>query len=112
MRLHALACLPIAALMVSGQTSPEPLVPEPEARMPNLSDPETRRCADVIREVRDASGQDALLRGPAMANEGQMIAAVDKRIEGCAVMQMHGDAADLRPLPEPSEDFRLRPAGD
>ena len=112
MRLHALACLPIAALMVSGQTSPEPLVPETAARMPNLSDPQAPGCADVIREVRDASGQDALLRGPAMANEGQMIAAVDKRIEGCAVLQMHGNPDDLRPLPLVTEDFRLRPAGD
>lgn len=28
-----------------------------------------------------------------------MIAAVDKRIDGCAVMQMHRDVDDIRPLP-------------
>ena len=113
MRFHALAFLPLAGLMLSGQTLPEPESPLPQARLFNLSDPQEPRCADVIREVRDASGVQILQRAPATGAEGHMIAAVDKRVDGCSVMQMHGNVNDLRPLPQVSdEDFRLRPAAD
>ena len=111
MHLATFASLPFAAFALSAQTMPETL--ESAAPMPNLSDPHSARCASLIREVRDAGEQPALQRGPATGEEGYLIAAVDKRIEGCAVMQMHGNVNDLRPLPEvKDEDFRLRPAAD
>ena len=112
MQVLALSCLPVAAFLLTAQTSPEPPVFGLEARIENLAVPELQRCSDVIREVRSAEGLPALQRGPATGEDGYLIAAVDKRIDGCAVMQMHGNVNDLRPLPEGSDDFRLRPADD
>ena len=66
-------------------------------------------CADRIRQVRAASGQPRLEHVPAAPGRAYMIAAVDKRINGCAVMQMYGDAADVRPLPATSEGPLFRP---
>ncbi|WP_374405695.1 hypothetical protein [Pelagerythrobacter sp.] len=60
-------------------------------------------CRDRIREARAASGQPGLDSEPAKPGEAPMIAAVDKRIDGCAVMQMHRDVNDIRPLPAPPE---------
>ena len=59
-------------------------------------------CRDRITEVRDAAGQPKLDRSPAIPGQGYLIAAVDKRVDGCAVMQMHRQIDDLRPLPETS----------
>lgn len=58
-------------------------------------------CADRIEQVRDQLAQPKLDRSPATPEQGHLIAAVDKRIDGCAVMQMHGRIDDLRPLPQP-----------
>ena len=66
-----------------------------------------RECTDRIEQVREQSGQPKLDRNPASAERPLMIAAVDKRIDGCAVMQMKGDVNDIRPLPLPS----VNPAG-
>ena len=53
-------------------------------------------CRDTIHEVREARG----LPGEAAAPEpGQLIAAVDHRINGCSVMVMRDDTSDVRPLP-------------
>jgi hypothetical protein len=53
-------------------------------------------CRDTIHEVREARG----LPGEAIAPEpGQLIAAVDHRINGCSVMVMYGNTSDVRPLP-------------
>ena len=113
MRLYALACLPLAGVLLSAQTLPDTESPLPEPRVFNLSDPQSPHCADVIREVRDATGTQVLQRGPVTGAEGHMIAAVDKRVDGCSVMQMHGNVNDLRPLPEiGDEDFRLQPAAE
>src|SRR5688500_6309710 len=69
------------------------------------------RCADRITQVREAAGQPRLDRSPATTSDGVLIAAVDKRIDGCAVMQMHRRIDDLRPIPEPSMGpARLQPA--
>lgn len=62
-----------------------------------------RACSDRIEQVRGAAGQPKLERLPASPERPLMIAAVDKRIDGCAVMQMKGNVNDLRPLPLPSE---------
>ena len=72
----------------------------------------SKQCGDRIEQVREAAGQPALDKTPATPGEGYMIAAVDKRIDGCAVMQMKGDVNDLRPLPPaPESPARLQPAG-
>jgi hypothetical protein len=36
-----------------------------------------------------------------------MIAAVDHRINGCAVMVMYGNTSDVRPLPAPRDGAPL-----
>ncbi|WP_226700852.1 hypothetical protein [Qipengyuania gaetbuli] len=110
MHYLALTSLPLAGLVLSAQ--PLPRAVEPGGEIPNLREPQSARCNEVIREVRETGGLPALQRGPATGEDGYMIAAVDKRVDGCAVMQMHGDVNDLRPLPEPTEDYLLRPAGE
>lgn len=120
----------VASLGAPGGTAPEPLPPSyqpcvgtvpvfnPEGcPLPRLVlDPaETKReapCRDRIRQVRAASGQPRLESVPASPERPHMIAAVDRRIDGCAVMQMHGNAADVRPLPSaPAGTGLLHPAG-
>lgn len=79
-----------------------------ERLIDNLS-PES--CADRIERVRDDLAQPRLDRSPASADKPLLIAAVDKRIDGCAVLQMKGNVNDLRPLPvAPSGPPRLQPA--
>ena len=73
--------------------------------------PERSQCRDRISQVREAAGQPRLDRSPARPGDGFLIAAVDKRVDGCAVMQMHRNIDDLRPVPEPSMGpARLQPA--
>lgn len=68
-------------------------------------------CRDRLTEVRDAVGQPRLDRSPAAPGAALLVAAVDKRIDGCAVMQMHRRIDDLRPVPEPTVGpARLLPA--
>ena len=68
-------------------------------------------CTDRIEQVRDDLGQPRLDRSPATPGEGYLIAAVDKRVDGCPVMQMLRDADDLRPVPRPTlGPARLQPA--
>ena len=110
MHYLALTCLPLAGLVLSAQSLPR--VVEPEGQILNLREPQSARCNEVIREVRVTGGLPALQRGPATGEDGYMIAAVDKRVDGCAVMQMHGDVNDLRPLPEPTDEYLLRPASE
>jgi hypothetical protein len=57
-------------------------------------------CRDRIHAVRDANGLAALDRDTAHPDEGYLIAAVDRRIEGCSVMVMRHDTRDIRPLPK------------
>jgi hypothetical protein len=67
-------------------------------------------CHERIEQVRDAAAQPALDKTPGVPGQGYLIAAVDKRIDGCAVMQMKGDVNDLRPLPVTAGPARLQPA--
>lgn len=113
MRPYILASLPVAAIMLSGQSQPVPVMPseEPDAQIVQLAEDEAAHCGEVIQQVRTANALTTLQRGPATPEDGYLIAAVDKRVDGCSVMQMHGDVSDLRPLPEPAEETLLRPAG-
>lgn len=96
-----LLLLPIAAAAV--------LAPSP---LPDYSNsPPPADCADRIEQVRSDLGQPKLDRSPASPNQGYLIAAVDKRVDGCPVMQMLYDADDLRPVPRPARGAaRLQPA--
>ncbi|ANY20493.1 hypothetical protein A6F68_01985 [Tsuneonella dongtanensis] len=68
-------------------------------------------CPDRIRKVREELDQPRLERKPASSENPVLIAAVDKRIDGCAVMQMRNDINDLRPIPAPADGPpRLQPA--
>jgi hypothetical protein len=85
--------LPLLAAISAVRAGPNPPVQEPE------TGPERASCADRITEVREAAGQPRLDRLPLRPGEEYLIAAVDKRIDGCAVMQMHRQIDDLRPVP-------------
>lgn len=76
-------------------------VVRPEGQARSQSAAEQVRCLARVEAARAAAGQPMLDRTPADGETGYLIAAVDKRIDGCAVMQMHGDVNDLRPLPNP-----------
>ena len=123
MRPTPILALPVMALLLSGQAVPDDhsevadsdapaMAREPEAQIRNFAENRPERCERAIEEVRDANGQPELRRGADMSGRGHLIAAVDKRIDGCAVVQIHGDPSDLRPVPETSDDFRLMPAAD
>lgn len=89
--------LPLLALAVAAPLASAPS-PAPNPAVPDGPD----RCRDRITEVRSAAGLPRLDRAPARPDEAYLIAAVDKRVDGCAVMQMHRRIDDLRPLPQPS----------
>lgn len=98
MRLIVFALLAVAAASTAAGA------PAPKAPSDRVT------CADRITQVRDAAGQPRLDRSPAGGGDGLLIAAVDKRIDGCAVMQLHRRIDDLRPLPQPtSRPARLTP---
>lgn len=73
--------------------------PEPGLVVTRPETADDGACRDTIRLVRDAAGQPPLETLPTSPEDPYMIAAVDKRVGHCAMMQMHGNAADLRPLP-------------
>lgn len=68
-------------------------------------------CRDRIELVREERGLPKLERDSASPDEALLIAAVDKRVDGCSVMVMRHDTSDIRPLPEFKEGpAQLRPA--
>ena len=68
-------------------------------------------CTDRITQVRAATGQPLLQRGAAKTGEPLLIAAVDKRVDGCRVLVMAADSSDIRPEPEVAPNqVLLRPA--
>lgn len=101
--------LSLAALLLATGAVPPPEAPAPDPRIalsqPGLS---TRVCRDRIHEVREELGLPRLDRGTASPDEPLFIAAVDKRIDGCSVMVMRDNTADMRPLPAPDRGPLLR----
>ncbi|MFN3820510.1 hypothetical protein [Blastomonas sp.] len=104
MRLIILLCAPLA--LISAKNIPAP-VAQPESP-PALHDQKTsalseQECRDRITLARDAAGQPPLLdRGPASPDDTFLIYAVDKKVDGCAVMVIKDNVDDIRPLPKPS----------
>lgn len=102
--------LPLAALALMGaadlpSATPAP-VAVPEATMRELSPPKPsdEQCRDSVTRARQDAGKPPLLdRGPASPDRPYLTYAVDKRVDGCSVMVMVGDPADIRPLPRPAD---------
>ncbi len=73
-------------------------------RAQSESVPSDEECRDRITQAREAAGKHPLLdREPASPDKPYHIYAVDRRQDGCAVMVMKGDPADIRPLPTAPE---------
>jgi len=103
--------LPLSALALVGAAGPVPPAAKPAGSLaPAMREiepfePSPEYCRDRITQTREAAGKPPLLdRGPASPDKPHRIYAVDKRIDGCAVMVMHGDVNDVRPLPERPKD--------
>jgi hypothetical protein len=117
-RFLLVAALVPAALAVGAASNLPPRSSVPPAPVPllkdkNLADPDSQAvCRDRIEAVRDERGLPKLERDNAVPDEPLFIAAVDKRIGGCAVMVMRNNTSDIRPLPK-FEDGppRLTPLG-
>ncbi|KPF65439.1 hypothetical protein IP79_03055 [Porphyrobacter sp. AAP60] len=82
-------------------------------RAQNEAVPSDEECRDRITQAREAAGKPPLLdREPASPEKPYHIYAVDRRQDGCAVMVMKGDPADIRPLPSaPDGPIVVTPAG-
>jgi hypothetical protein len=112
-----LLALPLAALTLLGATNvpPSPSVAGPEATLGAVKPvtPSDAQCRDRITLARKAAGKPPLLeREPASPDKPYLIYAVDRRQDGCAVMVMKGDPADIRSLPaRPEGVVRMVPLG-
>ena len=109
--------LPLAALALLGaaDTPPAPPAdPQTAPAEPRPVTPSDAECRDRITHAREAAGKPPLLeRGPASPDKPYLIYAVDRRQDGCAVMVMKGDPADIRPLPaRPDGAARIIPLGN
>jgi hypothetical protein len=116
-----LILLPICALAIVG-TTPEQAAGSHDRMMPGYGMPAEKwssveealsdsQCADRIEQVRDLAGQPKLDREPANPEAPLLIAAVDKRIDGCPVLQMKNNVNDLRPVPSAADGpVHLMPA--
>ncbi|MBU2588209.1 MAG: hypothetical protein KJ872_08860 [Alphaproteobacteria bacterium] len=99
-------------------TAPALAAPLPDARVVVMGRGEAdsakeQVCRDRISQARQDAGKPPLLdREPASPDKPYHIYAVDRRQDGCAVMVMKGDPADIRPLPvAPDGPLLLIPAG-
>lgn len=99
------AVLSLIPLALATGAAAEPPAPPQQVIIPMplhaLSSPPTTQagqvpCRDTIHEVREARG---LPREATAPEPGQLIAAVDHRINGCSVLVMRNDTSDVRPLP-------------
>lgn len=63
------------------------------------SSAEQASCRDRIQQVREGRGLPELDRRSASPDRPFLMAAVDKRIDGCSVIVMRHDTRDVRPLP-------------
>jgi len=103
MRVIALSFVAVALIGAD-----EPQAGGAKTPMSVEADPDREICRDRIEHARAASGQPPLLqRGPATPEDPVLIYAVDRRQDGCAVMVVAGDPADIRPLPEQPEGGKV-----
>ena len=108
--------LPLIALVLatgaSGESigAPQPVPPEPVPGAMTAQADRQAVCRDRIHMVRQERGLPMLQRDTASPDEPLLIAAVDKRIDGCSVMVMRNDLSDVRPLPAIDGPGRMMPA--
>lgn len=74
----------------------------PVAAADNLLEPDPRRCARVLPTLVDDDASLSREGGAADPVEPLLYKAVVHRVEGCAVLIMHG-TGELRPVPEIKE---------
>lgn len=91
--MKAALALLVAAPVVLAEPAPHPGSPG------NSPAPDQAVCRDRISQVREERGLPKLERRAATPDQPYLIAAVDKRIDGCSVMVMRNDTSDVRPLP-------------
>lgn len=112
--LALLAAAPIMLAQADGPSQsgdPDRQVPVERWHDSEASESVREQCRETIRRVRADTGQPALRRETPDPDNPLLIAAVDRRIDGCAVMVMRQDNGDIRPLPTPAEGpVRLIPA--
>ena len=91
----------IALTFATGATAPQAVPPEPVPGALTARTDQKAACRDRIELVRQERGLPKLQRDTARPDEPLFIAAVDKRIDGCSVLVMRENLADVRPLPAP-----------
>jgi hypothetical protein len=102
--------LPLIALAFSIAAAPAPKPVSPILPTPVIGEGDRAGCRDRIEEVRNDRGLPKLDRKAASPDDGLLIAAVDKRIDGCSVLVMRNDTRDIRPLPTaPDGPPRVQP---
>ncbi len=104
----------IAILLATGAAAETPAAPEavPPERVPGAVNAQADRnvvCRDRIHMVRQERGLPTLQRDTVSPDRPLLIAAVDRRIDGCSVLVMRNDLGDVRPIPAPEGTARLRP---
>ena len=82
--------------------------------MPDFGELDEAHCEIVIEQAREQGGMPILRREPATDERPLLSAAVDRRIDGCPVIQMLGNPDDVRPFPKPEDGpaLRLLPAAE
>jgi len=109
--LHAALILPFLAGSAAAAPSTTPSEQAPSAQGEQPTD--HRACRDRIETVRAERGLPRLQRDSARPREAEalMFYAVDRQIDGCAVLVMVNDPRDVRPLPRPGPGgWQLLPA--
>lgn len=115
MRLALIAASLMLPLAASAKEAPAPFVgtQAPQARMlatPELTESQSPVCRDTVQQVRRERGLPSLDKQVSTGNDALAVKAVDHRINGCSMMVMHGNTADVRPLPAPAGEPKVQPA--
>ncbi len=98
--------------LAESTSAPSAVPPEPVPGTQSAATDSEVVCRDRIQLVRQQRGLPKLQRDTASPDEPLMIAAVDHRIDGCSVMVMRSNTADVRPIPKPGTERMQRIPGD
>ena len=106
----SLALVVLAPLTISAAIPP----PTEIRRSPDLTAPtdaSKANCRSRIEQARHDLGQPKLDRHDASPDEPILFYAVDRLIDGCEVLVIRNNLADIRPLPQFHDGTgKLRPA--
>ncbi len=111
--LTALALVAATDVAPPSAPSDAPAATDTEMREIRPFTPSEQQCRNLISQVRQEAGKPPLLdREPASPDKPYHIYAVDRRQDGCAVMVVKGDPADIRPIPKAADGpFVIMPLG-